>query len=582
MNPRLRNLRDRIGGRYALSLPIFLFSSPFWIFGFVLNEPTSFNSPDGFIKGLAIATAGQVAMGLTLWLGHLTVGRNRAKSPMSLTALNLVWSASSLARMAVIVAGLNILSLTNDVPLATRLIVSVLMATVGFGLGAYTMDGLARFREQRAELLQNLLESEDQLAAHRTAVSTMKTALVERVDQKMDESRESSERSLDQLERALLDHSDAKPALRELRSLSDDAWRRISADLSVSAPGIVPRIRVLEFLSLFARSGPFRPPLLALLAPFLYVLVYSRVFDPVLGAFVSLAWLGGAVAFGLVANWVLAKLPRFAVPALLASLAMMLFSSLPVLALAEFAGVAAGFPARVISVHAFAIVIILVGSLAPTVNLARQTVLDNLQKYIDQATLEKLHVESQLAIVSQKLASQLHGDVRGNFLAAILNLQHHIDEGQVDDALSVIRKLRLALAERLEAPAEDGNELEALTQFISNWSAILDVSFDTPLESVPEDFMPAVHTVVVDAINNAVRHGDADWVRIGFTIESDALVVNIRNNGTDRANGRAGLGTLHLNQLAPDKWSRFSTEQGIVQLVVRLEQAHISALSGRV
>jgi signal transduction histidine kinase len=456
------------------------------------------------------------------------------------------------------------------------------MATVGFGLGAYTLDGLARFREQRAELLQNLLESEDQLAAHRSAVSTMKTALVERVDQKMDESRESSARSLDQLERALLDRVDAKPALQELQGLSDDTWRRISADLSVSAPGIVPRIRVLEFLSLFARSGPFRLPLLALLAPFLYVLVYSRVFDPALGVVVSLAWLGGAVTFGLLANWVLAKLPRFAVPALLASLAVMMFSSVPVIALAEFLGASAGYPARVISVHAISLVIVIVSSLPPTVNLARQTVLDNLRKYIDQATLEKLHVESQLAIVSQKLASQLHGDVRGNFLAAILNLQRHIDEGHVDDALSVIRQLRLALAERLDVPAEGGNELEALTQFISNWSAILDVSFDTPLKSVPEDFMPAVHTVVVDAINNAVRHGDADWVRIGFTIESDALVVNIRNNGTDRPNGRVGLGTLHLNQLAPDKWSRFSTEQGIVQLVVRLEQAHISALSGRV
>jgi signal transduction histidine kinase len=322
--------------------------------------------------------------------------------------------------------------------------------------------------------------------------------------------------------------------------------------------------------------------LLALLAPFLYVLVYSRVFDPALGVVVSLAWLGGAVTFGLVANWVLAKLPRFAVPALLASLAVMMFSSVPVIALAEFLGAAAGYPARVISVHAISLVIVIVSSLPPTVNLARQTVLDNLRKYIDQATLEKLHVESQLAIVSQKLASQLHGDVRGNFLAAILNLQRHIDEGRVDDALSVIRQLRLALVERLDLPAEGDNELEALTQFISNWSAILDVSFDTPLESVPEDFMPAVHTVVVDAINNAVRHGDADWVRIGFTIESDALVVNIRNNGTDRPNGRVGLGTLHLNQLAPDKWSRFSTEQGIVQLVVRLERAHISALSGRV
>ena len=582
MNPRVRELRERIGGRYALSLPIFLFASPLWIFGFVLNEPASFNTGEGFITGLAIATAGQVAMGLTLWVGHLTVGRNRATRPMSLTALAVVWSASAVARMAVIVAALDFVALPNDIPLATRLVVSVFMATVGFGLGSYTVDGLVRFRAQRAELLNNLLESEDQLSAHRSAVSTMKTALVERVDQKMDESRKSSNRSLDQLEKALVDRADVRPALDELRGLSENTWRKISDDLSVSAPGVVPRIRMLEFLTIFAGSGPFRLPLLVLVTPFLYVIVYSRVFDAIIGAFVSLAWLGGAVAFGVVANWILAKLRRFVVPALLLSLTVMVLSSVPVITLAEFLGVSAEYPARVISVHALALVVVLAASLPPTVNLARQNLLENLQKHMDRATLEKLHVGSQLAIVSQKLANQLHGDVRGNFLAAILNLQRHIDEGQVDEALSSIRKLRLALAERLDIPTDGGNDLEALTQFVSNWSAILDVSFDAPLASVPEEFMPAVHTVVVDAINNAVRHGDADWVRIGFALEGDALVLNIRNNGTDRPGSRVGLGTLHLNQLAPDKWSRFPSEQGIVQLVVRLEREHLTALSGRV
>lgn len=582
MNPRWRHLKERIGGRYALSLPIFLFGSPFWIFGFVLNEPASFNTTEGFVNGLAIATAGQVAMGLTLWLGHVTIGRHRAERPMSLWAIALVWSASAVTRMAVIVAGLDLLSLPNDVPLVTRLIVSIFMATVGYGLGAYTVDGLVRFREQRADLLHNLLESEEQLSAHRSAVSTMKTALVERVDQKMDESRRSSERSLDQLEQALLDRSDVTPALDELRGLSDETWRRISADLSVSAPGVVPRIRLREFLTLFASSGPFRPPLLALVAPFLYAPVYSRVFDPILGAFVSLAWLGGAVTFGLAANWILTKLSRFVGPTLVISVTLMVLSSVPVIAVAEFFGLSSGSPARVVSVHAIALVIVMAASLPPTVNTARQTVLDNLQKYIDRATLEKLHVESQLAIVSQKLASQLHGDVRGNFLAAILNLQRHIDEGQVDAALSAIRKLRLALAERLDVPPDDGNDAEALAQFIANWSAILDVSFDTSLSTIPAEFIPAVHTIVVDAINNAVRHGDADWVRIGFSLEPDALVLNIRNNGSERASSRVGLGTLHLNQLAPDKWSRFSNDQGIVQLVVRLEREHLSAQSGRV
>jgi signal transduction histidine kinase len=410
----------------------------------------------------------------------------------------------------------------------------------------------------------------------------MKTALVERVDQQMDESRESSTRSLDLLEKALVERSDVKPALDELRQLSDETWKRVSEDLWLAAPREAPKIRTRELLSLYASAGPFRLPMLAVGTLFLYLLVYSRVFDDGVGALVSLAWLGGAVAFGLIANWVLGKLRRYVLTALGVSLGIMIFSSIPLLFVAQLLGLSASSPLRVVGVHAISVMMATVTSLPAPVTLARQAILDNLQRHIGQATLEKLHVESQLAIVSQKLASRLHGDVRGNFLAAVLNLQRHIDEAQVHEALDDIAKLRIVLSERLEIASAERTDAELLTEFIVNWSAILDVSFESPLAHVPYEFMPAVHTVVVDAINNAVRHGGADWVRIGFALEPDALILTIRNNGTHRESNRVGLGTRHLNQVAPDKWSRYSDAHGIVQLVVRLEREHLSARSGRV
>ncbi|CAB4573348.1 unannotated protein [freshwater metagenome] len=582
MNPRWRELKERVGGRYALSLTVFLIGSPFWILGFVLNEPTSFTTVDGLITGLGLATAGQVAMGLTLWLGHLTVGRHRRERPMSLTAACLVWSASALTRLGVIVGGLDVVGLPDDVPLSTRIAVSVLMATVGYAVGSYALDALVRFRDQRAELLKQLLDSEDQLFSHRSTVLAMKTALVERVDQQMDESRESSTRSLDHLEKALVERSDVKPALDELRQLSDETWKRVSEALWFAAPREAPKIRTRELLSLYATAGPFRVPMLALVTLFLYLVVYSRVFDAAIGALVSLAWLGGAVAFGFFANWVLAKLPRFVLAALGVSLGMMIFSSIPLLFVAHLLGLSASSPPRVVAVHAISLILVAIASLPATLNLARQAILNNLQKHIGQATLEKLHIESQLAIVSQKLASQLHGDVRGNFLAAVLNLQRHVDKNHVEEALDDIGKLRIALSEHLELASAERTDAQLLREFLSNWSAILDISVDSPLAHVPDEFMPAVHTVVVDAINNAVRHGGADWVRIGFALEPDALILTIRNNGTHRESNRVGLGTRHLNQVAPNKWSRYSDAGGNVQLVVRLEREHLSARSSPV
>jgi signal transduction histidine kinase len=575
-------MRDRIGGKHSLSLLVFLIGSPLWIFGLTLNEPVSFESTDGFLTVFALSTLGQVGMGLTLWLAHLSVGRGRAKKPVSITVLAIVWSASAAVRILIIVGGMEIFSLTNTVPLWNRVIVSILMATLGYAVGSYALDAVDRFRDERAQLLRQLLESEEQLSSHRTAVSTMKSELINRVDQKLGESREHSTKSLDQLERALLDRADARPALDELRGLSDATWKRISSEVWQNAPLSAPRIRAREFLTLYAGSGPFRLGLLALTAPFLFALIYSRVFDYAFGLVITFAWLGGALSLGLVANEVLKKLKTFVLPALGVAVLAMVFSSLPILALGEALGTSPAVATRVISVHAIAMIFVALTSVPSTVTLARESVLKNLQKYMDDATLEKLHVESQLAIVAQKIASQLHGDVRGNFLASVLNLQRHIDEGHTEEALEAISKLRVALAKRLDVASEDSDSAEALTQFISNWSAILDISLENPLLNVPAEFLPAVHTVVVDAINNAVRHGDADWVRVGFTLEPDAVVLNIRENGNGRASARVGMGTLHLNQLAPEKWSRFTNDQGIVQLVVRLEREHLGAVSGRV
>jgi len=80
--------------------------------------------------------------------------------------------------------------------------------------------------------------------------------------------------------------------------------------------------------------------------------------------------------------------------------------------------------------------------------------------------------------------------------------------------------------------------------------------------------------VVVDAVNNAVRHGNADWIRINFTVEADAIVVSIRNNGNPRGRSRVGLGTTHLDLLAPHQWTRSTNDAGITQLVARLEEAN--------
>jgi len=568
-------IKERVGGKYALSLKMFMVGSPFWTVGFVLNEKASFTSVSGFFTVFAIALLGQAVMGLTLLAGRLPLRGRTSERPVALTYLVVIWSSSALTRIVVITQGFALVGIADDVPLASRLVVSGFMATVGYGIGSYGFDAYDRFRAHRAQLLTELLASEDQLATHRAAVETMKKTLLNQVDSQLRESHESSTQSLADLEQTLITRSDSRPALSELHALSDQTWHSVRKILGPNAPTKLPKVGIRELLNIFAESGPFRPPLLATVAVFLYLLIYSRTFDWLTGAFVVVGWLGALVILTLGFNALLKVTGPATVPLLIVMSAGVVFSAIPLLQVASLVGVTADNPFSVISVHALALTVTLLTSLPPTVARARRSVLENLQRHTDSATLEKLHVESQLAIVTEKIASHLHGDVRGNFLASVLNLQRHIDSGNTDEARATIEKLRSALASQMDLSPPDVDSEGQLAIFIKNWSAILDIECERPMSTIPAEFMSAFHTVVVDAVNNAVRHGSADWVRIGFTIESDALALNIRNNGNPRATARVGLGTIHLNQLAPDNWSRFTNDQGITQLVVRLERQNL-------
>lgn len=576
--PAWGHIALRMGGRHALSLRIFLLGVPFWVLGFTLNEDSSFRSAASFFLVFSAACLGQAAMGIVLWLGYLGSTRARAAGAVPLSFLIPIWSLSAVARILVIVVFLEFVGIPNDLPLTTRIVTSILIASVGYALASFALDAYDRFRDERARILDGVLRSEEQLSAHRLTVSAMKKTLVDQVDQKLEESRESSRRALDDLELALSTSADSRPALDDLRSLSDKTWQRISEDVWVAAPHNAPKVRGPELLSVWAGSGPFRPAMLALVSFFLYALIYSRAFDPIIGAVATIAWLGGAVVLTTGLNWMLARVTRLVLPLLWASVLLVVFSAIPVLVVLGFFDFAADAPLRVVGSHAVSLCMMLATSIPPTVARAHTEILEGLRARLDSATMEKLHVESQLAITAKKLASQLHGDVRGNFMSGVLNLQRHIDEGNTLGALETMAQLRALLTEPLGADITPENPAETLKAFVQNWAPILDISFDNPIDDVPAEFLPAFHTVVVDAINNAVRHGQADWVRIGFSAERDSLQLNIRNNGKSRASTRTGLGTVHLNQLAPEKWSRFVNEQGIIQLVVSLERHNLGSL----
>ena len=575
MASRWAETSTRVRGRWAISLTAYLVASPFWILGFLFNEDVTYASWQNALSVAVIATLGHLGLGLVFLVAHLTVLRHRAEVPAPLGLVIGVWGLAGATRAVVLVAGLNAFGLEDAIPPQQRVVFSALMAIAGFSIAAYALDAIEKFSVARAKALDVLLHGEGQLSAHRAAVESMQEALVAKVDLKLKESNHATIDALNQLEESLTSSSQALPALDDLSQLSDVTWQRISQELWNTAPSEAPRIRLRELLELWASSRPFRLMNLILVGGFLFILLYNRVFDPAIGALLAGLWTASALALGALGNWLLPSLRKYSFPAFLAVITFFVFSSIPLLVLADSWGHEAEYPWRVVSVHAISVFVALSTALPSTAASARERILSGLRRSLDSTTLEKLHVESQLKVLSHKIANRLHGDVRGNFLAASLKLQDQIARGDTHSAALEIQSLREILQESRDVAPLAADSRVDLEKFVQNWRALVDIALDHPLSFVEDTYISAVHTIVVDAVNNAVRHGKADWIRIGFSREPGALTVTIQNNGEPKLSGRTGLGTAHLNLFAPDMWSLVRTANGLTQLVVRLESSSL-------
>ena len=575
MASRWGEASSRVRGRWAISLTAYLIASPFWILGFLFNEAVTYASWENALGIAVVATLGHLGLGLVFLIAHLTVLRRRAQDPAPLGLVITVWGLAGATRAVVLVVGLTAFGLDDVIPTQQRVLFSALMAIAGFAVAAYALDAIERFSVARAQVLNVLLHGEEQLAAHRAAVASMQEALVAKVDKKLKESHDATIDALDQLEESLTSNSQALPALEDLRELSDSTWQRISQDLWDAAPSEPPKIRLRELLELWATSRPFRLLYLVLASAFLFILLYNRVLDPTVGALLVGLWTASALTVGALGNWLLPSLQKYAVPAFLVVVTFLVFSSIPLLVLADSWGQEMENPWRVVSVHALSVFLALSTALPSSVESARERILSGLKRSLDSTTLEKLHVESQLKVLSHKIANRLHGDVRGNFLAAILKLQDQIARGNTRAAALEIQSLRDILQESQDVTPVAADSRVDLEKFVHNWGALVDIALDQPPSTLEDAYVTAVHTIVVDAVNNAVRHGKADWIRIGFSREPGALMVTIQNNGEAKQSGRAGLGTAHLNLYAPDEWSLVRTANGLTQLLVRLESSSL-------
>ena len=210
----------------------------------------------------------------------------------------------------------------------------------------------------------------------------------------------------------------------------------------------------------------------------------------------------------------------------------------------------------------------------PAVSQSQEKILAALRRLLETQALQRIQIESESSIAALKFADRLHSGIRGSFHARMMRLQKQIDEGALTDAENEIDALVEALREE-QPPLDSPATLHDLLDFLSHWDGIVTIAHSIEKEAIPESLVGALTTVVMNAVNDAIRHGEAQTIDISFHQVDGVAELVVTNDGIKSYPlGAAGLGHATLDRFAQGAWERVVTPQGLTELRVRFSVDH--------
>jgi len=245
----------------------------------------------------------------------------------------------------------------------------------------------------------------------------------------------------------------------------------------------------------------------------------------------------------------------------------------------EFALSAAGTAGLVV---AWVLPLVLASNVVATVLHDRDAVRSQLVAMLGPewyAQLMRRHVD---AAAARDIADRLHGDLQGELLAAAARIK-----GLDQDDVAIRAELAL-VGERLERAMSGPAGAVPLPLHVrladlqARWSGLLDVRVELdvagPLGTRSEGLIVGI---VSEALTNARRHGMAQDVSvrvIGLHEDGSGVLVQVDDDGLGPRKGSAGIGSAHLDAVAPGAWSRVRREVGGTRLAVVLAGGRTSAV----
>jgi len=151
-----------------------------------------------------------------------------------------------------------------------------------------------------------------------------------------------------------------------------------------------------------------------------------------------------------------------------------------------------------------------------------------------------------------------------------MSLRQAVDNEDQEQALRVLDTLQVVITE-LSPHASPAPPQDNLRVFLDNWARMIDLTHNLDTLTLPPSVAIAAETIVMEAVNDAVRHSQATTVEVSITTNADQYHLVITSDGhAPPSVFSPGLGTRLLNTYAPGRWDRDFTALGEHRLSVYL------------
>ena len=562
--------RERLGGRWALSLKAFLITAP------LITLAITIVSARDWAEAVAWAVASIVAMvvlGAWTYLLHRTLFRNRATSPLPVAVV----VGCAVIAGAIFVATASLVGLLLGLPPEEgpwgRIVPTVIVATWWSVTLSLMLEASDRFHRERTLLIDRAVQQQLAAAQEAEVAARIRESIHEDVNAELAGAHISLLRRLDDIETR--DSATYSAVANELRDTAQTAVRPLSHRLAEQTAQEHPAPGFFAMIANIIRRQPFRP----LAVSVIYLVTTAPREVTRLGTEMGIASIAVTVSLIVVSmtafNSAMRRWPRYHATLFLGGIVVIEgFTVILAPAYTVITGIA--IPATdILGSVIFGIFVIIVTSGFGSWRATRRDMLRTFEQEISDDEVQALARSRAIADAAREASAVLHGAVQTKLIATAMAIDHGIAAG---DMVAVNQALMQARA-ILEQPLASDNApaMSTLGEVISRkaalWRGLADISVtvDPSATALTGQVAASAGDIVEEGIANAVHHGHAHTIAVYAETAGDGLVIRIVDDGAGPGGGPPGLGTRMLTEQTA-QWSLAATAEGTV-LTARLDVA---------